>query len=194
MRSNDVYRTVSRALNKIDNMPEHSRKAMLSNLRRGIGRVPGDMPELWGILLQDLPAELQSKNGTPTAGEWAVYLALTLYALHQQGQENAMHQPGISLGRAVRQLADPESEPEESPSFRRFQTLLTASDIQEISHHLRGMIQLLRAKGIPLDYAKLAKDLYKLQYADFAPGVRLMWGQDYYTLQQDDTKCAIKEE
>lgn len=99
-----------------------------------------------------------------------------------------MNQPGISLGRAVRQLADPGSEPEESPSFRRFQTLLTASDIQEISHHLRGMIQLLRAKGIPLDYARLAKDLYKLQYAGSAPGVRLMWGQDYYTLQQDDTK------
>lgn len=188
MRSDEVYRTVSRALNKIDNMSEHSRKALLSNLRRGIGRVPGDMPELWGILLQDLPAELQSKNGTPTAGEWAVYLALTLYALHQQGQGNAMNQPGISLGRAVRQLADPGSEPEESPSFRRFQTLLTASDIQETSHHLRGMIQLLRAKGIPLDYARLAKDLYKLQYAGSAPGVRLMWGQDYYTLQQDDTK------
>lgn len=68
MRSDEVYRTVSRALNKIDNMPEHSRKALLSNLRSGIGRVPGDMPELWGILLQDLPGELQSKNGTPTAG------------------------------------------------------------------------------------------------------------------------------
>ena len=178
MIADEVYRVVNRQLSRLSSLPENSRKAMLANLRRGVGRIPGDAPELWGIFLQDMPLELQSKNGTPTAGEWAVYLALTLYALHQQSQHTDMNMPDISLGSAVRRLAD--GEPEGSPSFRRFQKLLTASSIQEIAHYLRGMIQLLRDKAIPLDYSRLAKELYLSQFQTTAPQVRLLWGQDYY--------------
>lgn len=190
MIADEVYRAVDRQLKKLSLLPEHPRKAMLSHLRRGVGRIPGDLPELWGMLLQDLPPELQSREGTPTKGEWAIYLALTLYALHQQGQSMEMNQPDFSLGSAVRRLADPGEEPEESPSFRRFQTLLTASGIQEIAHHLRGVIQLLRGESIPLDYPRLARDLYFLQFPDAAPKVRLLWGQDYYRLKKEGQETA----
>ena len=88
------------------------------------------MPELWGSFLQGMPPELQSRDGTPSRGEWAVYLTLTLFALHQQGQERSMNQPGISLGAAVRKLADldrdkknKDAEPDESGVFRRFSAL-----------------------------------------------------------------------
>ncbi len=193
MIADEVYCVVGRQLQKLSALPEHPRKAMLSHLRRGVGRIPGELPELWGMLLQDLPLELQSKDGTPTPGEWAIYLALTLYALHQQSESANMNQHDVSLGRAVRRLAEPNQEPEESPSFRRFQTLLTASDIQEIAHHLRGMIQLLRSEAIPLDYPKLAKDLYFLQFPSTAPQVRLLWGQDYYHNPKKDEEEAVDE-
>ena len=103
-------------------MPEHPQKAALAILRRGIGRVPGDLPELWGIFLQDLPEEMQRKTGDPTREEWAVYLALTFYALHQQGHKVAdlnMNQDGFSLGNAARRLVDPNEEPEDSSLFNR---------------------------------------------------------------------------
>ena len=66
------------------------------------------------------------------------------------------------------------------------QTVCGAEEITEISHHLRGMIQLLSAAkdgGIPLDYPQLAADLYELQctdprYAQTPANVRLRWGQD----------------
>lgn len=72
--------------------------------------------------------------------------------------------------------------------LRRFNALATAEEITEISHHLRGMIQLLSAAkdgGIPLDYPQLAADLYELQYTDpryaqTPANVRLRWGQDLY--------------
>ena len=72
--------------------------------------------------------------------------------------------------------------------LRRFNALATAEEITEISHHLRGMIQLLRAAkdgGIPLDYPQLAADLYELQctdprYPQISANVRLRWGQDLY--------------
>ena len=48
------------------------------------------------------------------------------------------------------------------------------------AHHLRGLIQLLRAEEIPLDYVHLAENLYDFQNPDSRPGVRLEWGQDFY--------------
>lgn len=180
MIEGEIYRYVSRQIKRLNTMPIHPQKAMLANLRRGIGRVPGDMPELWGIFLQDLPQEMQSKDGNPTREEWAIYLSLTLYALHQQSQDKDVNKPGASFGNAVRKLAEPGQEPEESSSFRRFQALLTASSIEESAHYLRAMIQLLRQAGIGLDYPQLAEDLYLLQIPALASKVRLKWGQEYY--------------
>ena len=165
-------------------LPEHPRKAALANLRRGVDRAPGDLPELWGAFLEDLPPELESKDGRPTQAEWAAYLALTLYALHQQGHDlphENMNRPGEGLGKAVRHLADAQGKtPNEAPVSRRFNALATAEAMPERVHHLRGIVQLLRAEGVPLDYVRLAEDLYWLQVPAIAPRIRLKWGQDYY--------------
>ena len=171
-------------------LPENQRRAELAKLRRGIGHAPGELPELWGGLLQGMPASFYGTNG-PSHEEWAVYLALTLYAMHQQGNDRPMNCPGNTLGRAVRQLAERNSAGQdwtEASVLRRFNALATAEEITEISHHLRGMIQLLSAAkdgGIPLDYPQLAADLYELQctdprYAQVPANVRLRWGQDLY--------------
>lgn len=72
----------------------HQIRADLANLRRGIGKAPGDLPELWGLLFRDFPEELMSSTGEPTWAEWAVSGALTLYALHQQGAQRSMQADG----------------------------------------------------------------------------------------------------
>ena len=127
--------------------------------------------------------ELESQDGIPTRGEWAAYLALTCYAMHQQGhglpREN-MHQKDARFGQAVRKLVKPKEQPDDASVLRRFNALATASTMSECAHHLRGIIQLLRADGIPLDYVQLAEDLYWLQNPVTAQRVRLRWGQDYY--------------
>lgn len=160
-------------------------RAQLANLRRGIGRKPGDMPELWGMLFAEMPEEMLSQNGQPTHEEWAIYTALTLYALHQQGSkisEQNMHEEGKSenrLGRAVARLVKDE-ENDRDRIARRLNAFATADDMLTAAHHLRGLIQLLRAEGIPLDYVHLAENLYDFQNPDFRPSVRLEWGQDFY--------------
>ena len=142
----------------------HQIRADLANLRRGIGKAPGDLPELWGLLFRDFPEELMSSTGEPTWAEWAVSGALTLYALHQQGAQRSMQADGHRL-KAVQ---------------RRFNAFATARSMPECLHHLRGLIQLLRSKDIPLDYVELAGDLYEFQTPDGAARVRLRWGQDFY--------------
>ena len=169
-------------------LPENQRRAELAKLRRGIGHAPGELPELWGGLLQGMPASFYGTNG-PSHEEWAVYLALTLYALHQQSNDTVcVSQLGCTLGRAVRRLAE--------------QTVASGQDWTEISHHLRGMIQLLRAAkpdSIPLDYPRLAVDLYGLQcdapqLAQLPANIRLRWGQDLYRYEKNESSETQEKE
>lgn len=181
---------VSRRLNEYSrNANEGYVRAHLAQLRRGIGRIPGDAPEIWGILFADMPEEMMSRNGKPTKEEWAVYTALTLYALHQQSRdvrEENMHRRNIRLGQAVAGLV--KSEDDRERVARRFNAFATAGDMQEAAYHLRGLIQLLRAANIPLDYVRLAQELYRFQDPDEAPKVRLAWGQDFYRIKKSETK------
>ena len=48
----------------------HLVHADLANLRRGIGKKPGELPQLWELLFRDFPEELMSQNGNPTWEEW----------------------------------------------------------------------------------------------------------------------------
>ena len=70
-------------------LPDNQRRAELAKLRRGVGRKPGDLPELWGSFLLGMPESFQGRSG-PSHAEWAVYLALTLYAVHQQSTSKTM--------------------------------------------------------------------------------------------------------
>lgn len=165
-------------------------RAQLATLRRGVGRKPGDMPDLWGLLFADMPEEMMSRTAEPTAAEWAAYTVLTLYATHQQGTEinrQNMHtgQDAGRLGKAVARLVKNADDRERIA--RRFNAFATASDMTEAAHHLRGLIQLLRAEEIPLNYIRLAGDLYRFQNPEYAPDVRLSWGQDFYWRKPDET-------
>ena len=159
---------------------------MLANLRRGVGREPGELPQLFGILLSDMPEDFWSKSGTATKEEWVCYTALTLYALHQQGYDaksQHMHtDEGVSLGKAMYKLAasydgDPNAE---QRVVQKMRILATSADVKELSHHLRGIVQLLKANGISLNYKRLAGDLYEMQFPDGKRKVCLRWGQDFY--------------
>lgn len=166
---------------------ESAAKATLAKLRRGIGKAPGSMPELWEATLDGLPEALISKGEEPTSGEWAVHTALTLYALHQQGKDSkkqCMSRKGESLGISLQDLI--ESEEDERRIKRRFDAAATSDSLEEISHHLRGLIQLLKNKDIPLDYPALTADLYWFQLPAARDSVRLRWGQDFYRLRRSE--------
>lgn len=160
-------------------------RAALANLRRGVGRDPGELPQLFGIILMDMPEEFMSEKGVATKEEWSCYIALTLYALHQQGNEMAnqpMHtEEKINLGAAMWELASSyEDSNAEQRMLQRMRMLSTSADMKELSYHLRGVIQLLKSKGIPVNYGILAADLYELQCPDGKKRVHLRWGQSFF--------------
>lgn len=166
-------------------------RATLAELRRGVGKVPGSVPRLWSITFEGLPESLTRKGGEPTYGEWAVHSALTLFALHQQGKDpilKCMSQDGASLGGALRKMSPTEEE--ERRVKRRFDAAATADSLAECAHHLRGLVQLLKAEDLPLDYPEMAADLFRFQFPEGRDWVRLKWGRDFYRWKQEAGSIA----
>ena len=158
-----------------------SNTEVLAELRRGIGKKPGELPQLWGYFLESMPENFYGDK-EPSRAEWAIYTVLTLYALHQQGKSletDVMYQEGQTFGKAVANLVHNENDKERV--IRRFNTIATAISIEEMVHYLRGMIQLLRNENIGLDYPALAGNIFIYQFPEFSSQVRLKWGQDFYS-------------
>lgn len=160
-------------------------KSSLSYLRKGLGRKPGELPDLWGELLLGMPEDFYGEDGYSSKEEWACYLAITLFALHQQGRDAKilpMHEKNMGLGRALYLLSSHDSDENgELRIFKRLKALSTSKNVNEMGYHLRQIIQLLKGKNIPLDYGLLAEDLFKCQYDESSSRIHLRWGQEFYS-------------
>ncbi|QXJ24236.1 type I-E CRISPR-associated protein Cse2/CasB [Actinomadura graeca] len=163
----------------------------LAQLRRGAGKLPQDVPDLWGVTGAErlFQHPLLSRDDQHAAHAEAAYvLAVTLYALHQQSQGSPMHKKGVDLGQAVRRLMPPNDIDE--PIRRRFVRAGTAATPQALAYRLREIVSLLRGQGIPLDYGRLARQLYHAQTPDGMSMVRRDWGRSFHTYKADSGNDA----
>jgi CRISPR system Cascade subunit CasB len=103
-----------------------------------------------------------------------------------------MSRQGERLGIAVRRLV--RSDEDEQRIKRRFDAAVTAQSLAEFSYHLRGLVQLLKAADIPLDYPQLTAELFWLQFPDVRDSVRLNWGRDFYRVQEDSARNEIPDQ
>jgi len=194
-RKSEIEQFVNKKIYALEQMAgESAANAMYANLRRSVGKAPGEEPSVFGIILRDMPEEFLSRNGEATKEEWACHIALTLYALHQQGNNPQNHPVNstdnkLSMGASMQNLVIREADQNaEQRMQQRLQMLATAKDIVAISYHLRGIIKLFRANGIVCNYAKLAGDLYEMQFRDQKTKVCLRWGQDFYRSNNNSNK------
>lgn len=196
--SSSLYRAVSGAVGGLQRdllhggyEGERRARSALSRLRRSVHTAPGQDPETWFWIAEEvlgsLPEPELGRGDEPSYGEWAAHLALTLYAVHQQSQRTEMHIPSVDLGRAVGQLRLAT----ESRSIKhRLDALLTVSTQSGIEYHLRSLITLLATHRIPLDYGRLAQDLKALRFAGGRQRVALRWGRGYATALRPRTRSA----
>lgn len=188
MQIRDVSKAVrdrtAHSITRIMSLPDAQRRASLAELRRGVGRAPGAIPALWGELLMGWDSFFNDDTSSravdePTYEEWAVYTALTLFAMHQQGADRSMYVEGVRFGTAVGKLVKDNDDVDRV--LHRFNPAATAADMGEAAHYLRGLIQILRSESIGFDHAELASDMYLYQLSpESADRVRLKWGRDFY--------------
>ncbi|MGV0398239.1 type I-E CRISPR-associated protein Cse2/CasB [Corynebacterium suicordis] len=154
-----------------------------ANLRRSVGKPAGSVPEVYGITLAGLSETLEGTGNNPSRGETIAHLAVSLFALHTQSATHPVHQNGIGFGSALQKfmMISGVETVDDNPLMRRVKALLTADTLDEISVHLRGLVQQLRTESIPLDYGQLAEDLWWLSQEGHRNGVRLKWSRQLYS-------------
>ena len=162
-------------------------RATLAQLRSAVDKEPGTTPESWERVMEVIPQSYSGTSDEPSSGEWAVHLALTFYAVHQQGHSAPMHLRGRSFGTACGLLMRKRAD---TPSTKaRYDSALTASNFVALRYHLRGLIGLMNADGIGFDYGGFAKDVFLLQHPKFRADIIRRWGRDFYRAFTQSTEA-----
>lgn len=154
----------------------------LAHLRRLDPADPTADPGSWGELFEGFPEGLLGRSDALSWAESSAAASLHLYALHQQGRPSGMHQVGQGLGAAVRRLSMARTGGVEGDAgvIMRFHRLSLLSSPDRRVSELRGLVRMLRADGIGLDYAVLARDLYSSSTPIGLTRVRLRWARDLH--------------
>ncbi|MGY1438142.1 type I-E CRISPR-associated protein Cse2/CasB [Streptomyces reniochalinae] len=160
----------------------------LAILRRGLSRPAGTVLPMFAFYTCPVD-DFAARRGEVSAEQEAEHAALALFGLHQQSKERPMHRGGVSLGRAMRALRHHDrSSPEAVDS--RFEQAFSATGPETLQFRLRGLVTQLKGIDQPLDYDRLAEDLYAWRRPHSRSRVRRRWGLDYYGWTQDRTGKA----
>lgn len=169
-------------------------RATLAQLRNLGTPGRGSWIQVGALLFEGMPdADLTERDRERMVN--AVSCALSLYARHQQAKDNpmALIPPKAAergsgarrgFGWSCRQI---ERDLDQSQGVRRrIQGLEATSDFSGVAYHLRGLIDLMKAKDVPVDYGLLARDLYLVQFPGIRDRVFMDWAREYYKMQVDD--------
>jgi len=144
-------------------------RGALAALRRGLGKPPGTAMEMHRyvvpFLRRDRPWE-----------EEVHYLVAALFAYWHQGEVAvAAHSPD-NLGASLARLKPPP--PDINPSLEARFTALLKSNRDDLPHHLRQAVGLLKTKEIPIQWRILTRDL---RYWDHKDGwVQRAWARSFW--------------
>ena len=115
-------------------------------------------------------------NTAPTPEDWALYLAVSIFATHSQSNLSPANIRGITFGTALKELALIRDI---RPVERRAYAALSVSNPKRLAVHLRGLIAMMRDAGIGFDYVRFAYDLQTLiDPARRSSDVSRAWGRD----------------
>lgn len=139
--------------------------------------------KLWPYIFSELDKESLSVTGKVTWEEKAVYTALRLYALHQQGKEELVYEKEHYLFTELGVLRKDESL--RVALDRRVQAILATNSVEAVINGLTQIVQITKNKDarIKIDYPTLAANLLYFQSSSSAANsVRLSWGRQYYRI------------
>lgn len=175
----DIEQRFADALKKLAERrdADSSARATLAALRRGLGKQPGDAPEMYRFV--------QPRIGVRSpSDENRFYLVASLFAAHQisPGEQDADIPRRANIGASLRQFAGAKPEAVESTE-RRFSALLQC-DEEELADHLRHAVSLLKSEEIPVHWAQLLRDIAR--WDNPRKYAQRDWARAYWMSKQDD--------
>lgn len=182
----NVYRETAKILRKLDNNREDpSTKAIFANIRNSINKDSSVNMDVLAFVFQNIQEEFLGFNKNLNDYEKAILTSIQMYALHQQAKADSVLKLYYKEGERRQNLGDSlnsmrKNNDEDKAIDRRFNAMITSSNFEELSHHLRQMIKLLKAKSdAKVDYASLADDLYWF-LKNQGEGLKIKWSRSYY--------------
>lgn len=182
----NVYKETAKILRLLDNdRDKPSTKAIFANIRNSINKDSSVNMDTLAFVFQNIPEEFLGYNKNLNDYEKAILTAVQMYALHQQAKVESVLKLDYKEGEIRQNLGDSlnsmrKNNDEDKAIDRRFNAMITSSNFEELSHHLRQMIKLLKAKSeAKVDYASLADDLYWF-LKNQREGLKIRWSRSYY--------------
>lgn len=132
-------------------------RGAIANLRRGLGKPPGTVPQADRYVLKFLPED------TEVGQEEPYYLAASLFAFWYQGRDKVISDPPPNLGSSLRSLVDKEAgsgnRDEVEKRIEKHLVALLNCHRDDLPEHLRQIVSLLKAKDVPINWAQLLSDI-----------------------------------
>ncbi|MBP2016154.1 type I-E CRISPR-associated protein Cse2/CasB [Anaerococcus degeneri] len=182
----NVYKETARILRELDNTRENpGTKAIFANIRNSINKDSSVNMDALAYVFQNIPEEFLGYNKNLNDYEKSILTAVQMYALHQQAKVESVLKLDYKEGERRQNLGDSlnsmrKNNDEDKAIDRRFNAMITSSSFEELSHHLRQIIKLLKAKSeAKVDYASLADDLYWF-LKNQREGLKIKWSRSYY--------------
>lgn len=205
--NNIAYNTAKSILIKLDSTRDaSSTKALLANMRNSADKDISNNVDALAYVFSNLSYGEDDRGGELSYMEQAIFTAIQMYAIHQQSNVESVLKFGnddeneseekknkykANIGDALATLRSDESESID----KRFNAMITATNFNKLSYHLRKMIKILKSKSdAKVDYAKLAEDLYWFMIGR-KEEVRLSWARSYYKYRKnEEMEGEIKNE
>lgn len=196
--NNTAYNTAKSILIKLDSTRDaSSTKALLANMRNSADKDISNNVDALAYVFSNLSYGEDDRYGELSYMEQAIFTAIQMYAIHQQSNVESVLKFGnddenesiekknkykANIGDALATLRSDESESID----KRFNAMITATNFNKLSYHLRQMIKILKSKSdAKVDYAKLAEDLYWFMIGR-KEEVRLSWARSYYKYRKNE--------
>lgn len=147
-------------------------RAALATLRRGLGRKPGEAPDMFRYIATALPSEAYRWHQTLEN-----YLLIAgLFALHPKS---------TAEGNMGGHLAAMRSQDEDkTKALERRLTILLQTHIDDLPYHLRSVITWLKANEVSINWRQLLSDLNNWEQPDRY--VQADWAKAFWGWQHDD--------
>ncbi len=180
-----VWGATDGIIQRIEGLKGSQRSAELAKLRNSTGKPLGEAEDVWPVFFRYLPPEFLSENGRETYEENAIYITLQLYALCMQGASSGVISDD-DYGSIGKTIAAGRDKDDPGALDRRFNALITATDFNELTYHLRHLISIVKRKGsIAINFPRLAQDLFSIQMGN-KKKMCLKWASDYYSRSYQD--------
>lgn len=155
---------------RLQQLAQAQDRGALSALRRGLGKAPGEAPEMFRYVEPFLPGQRSELL------ENVYYLLASLFALHSQSTLN---------GNLGDHLALTRSENGDDALERRFTTLL-ACHPEDLPDYLRQAVSFLKSKEIPINWNQLFWDLQNWDNEDRR--VQKKWANSFWSRASEQSK------